>query len=220
MQKQDRNISIITNFGCDHDCWYCIWKQHPDQHMKQETDWQQLEQFLVANQSKGKVSVSGGGDPLYNYQNNKEWWERLLDLCEKYAILVDIHTRTKIDDSELFERINRVCFSVEYIDIVANQDYLEWLSIYTKVRLVNVIGRVIEYLPYLVTICKMYKYQLTFKPLIGFDGYLENFNKCKHYYRNKPEIIFLDNIDYNIYYFPDNSIRTEFIKGMNNGTKN
>lgn len=61
-----KNISIITNFGCRAKCWYCIWKGHPYEKVQLETDWNKLEQFLYQNRDKGKVSVSGGGDCLYN----------------------------------------------------------------------------------------------------------------------------------------------------------
>ena len=74
------NLSIITNFGCAADCWYCIWKTHPLRSCWQtanSTDWEKLEGFIKANQQQGKISISGGGDPLYRFAQLTDWWDRL-----------------------------------------------------------------------------------------------------------------------------------------------
>ena len=81
LQKIDnRKISIITNFGCRANCWYCIWKGHKLENVRPETDWNKLEQFLEEYKYKGKVSLSGGGDCLYKYEENKEWWNHFLKI--------------------------------------------------------------------------------------------------------------------------------------------
>ena len=50
----DRNISIITNFDCRSNCWYCIWKGHELQYANEPTDWDKLRKFLIDNQHKFK----------------------------------------------------------------------------------------------------------------------------------------------------------------------
>ena len=89
------NISIITNFGCNKKCWYCIWKNHKLNNYK-KIDYSKLEDFLVKNKSFGKVSLSGGGDPLYNYFNNITFWKFIINITKRLNLKLDIHTRELI----------------------------------------------------------------------------------------------------------------------------
>ena len=94
LKTNNPNISIITNFGCQTNCWYCIWKNHPLKNIQSEIDWEKLERFLLKYKDKGKVSVSGGGDCLYNYTLYKEsFWNKFISLCNKNNIKIDIHSR-------------------------------------------------------------------------------------------------------------------------------
>lgn len=226
LQKiENRNISIITNFGCRANCWYCIWKGHKLQNVNPPTDWNKLDQFLEKYKSKGKVSLSGGGDCLYKFSEHLEWWSKFLNLIESKKLKLDIHTREKVDClipywSKFFKQINRVVFSSDHLDIVnkntdnnygmSDRQYLKWLSDLTKVRIVHLVtkntsfGMIDDYIEY----TKMYGMQFTIKHLVGYDD-------CDMYdliLEKYPYLFHLDDGDYNIYYMPDNTEQTKFLQ--------
>lgn len=202
------NISVITNFGCRANCWYCIWKGHELEHVNDSTDWKKLENFFAENKDKGKVSVSGGGDCLYKYREHVEWWNRFFDLTDKFNLLVDVHTREKFKNSDFWtERINRCVFSSD--QLFDDIDYLRYLHNFTKIRITHLVtadtnfDMIEEYLKFQQEI----ECQFTIKELVGYDdGGM--YGKIKKLY---PQIYYLDTGDYNIYYMPDNSIRDSFL---------
>ena len=94
-KEENRKISIITNFGCRANCWYCIWKDHKLKNYGvsyKSTDWEKLEEFLCKYKDKGKISLSGGGDCLYKYDRKPglltDWWNKFLSLIHKYSLLL------------------------------------------------------------------------------------------------------------------------------------
>ncbi len=208
MNINDRNISVITNFGCRSNCWYCIWKGHRLENVKAPTNWNKLEQFLYENKHKGKVSVSGGGDCLYKYNIYVEWWEKFFEITKKLNMLVDVHTREKFRRKNFWKKnINKCVFSSDQLN--SDKKYLEYLSELTKIRITHLVtanttfNMIKEYLRFQQSIgC-----QFTIKELIGHDdnGMYKKI-KEKH-----PKIYHLDEGDYNIYYMPDNTISSCFL---------
>lgn len=201
------NISIITNFGCRANCWYCIWKTHPLRDVQLETDWEKLRSFLVKYQDRGKVSVSGGGDCLYRYDQYVGWWKRLFEETSDLQMLVDVHTREKFTHQRFWRRINRCVFSSD--NLSDDEEYLEYLARLTKLRITHVVTKnttdkmIEEYLGFQErTGC-----QFTIKELVGHD----DDGRYKEIRKKYPEIFYLDEGDYNIYYMPDNTIREKFL---------
>jgi len=131
--------SIITNFGCDRNCWYCITNRVDPKRFKQDTDWGLLELFLSRDWVRRKVPISGGGDPLYRLEENMDWWERLFEITERLGLDVDVHTRNIVDNPDFWNRINRCCLSVDGTDSVP--DLANLVDPYTKEfsRLVRVV---------------------------------------------------------------------------------
>lgn len=201
------NISIITNFGCRANCWYCIWKGHELENINYPTDWNKLEKFICNNKEKGKVSVSGGGDCLYRFNDYISWWDILFKICNKYDMKIDIHTREKHIDCDFHKNINRVVFSSD--NLLDDVDHFNYISKITKLRITHLVTdkttvqNIKEYLHYQnITGC-----QFTIKQLVGFD---DN-GMYKKIRKEFPDIYCLDKGDYNIYYMPDNSIRNTFL---------
>lgn len=201
------NISIITNFGCRANCWYCIWKNHPLKHVNDQMDWNKLEDFLTFYKDKGKVSISGGGDCLYRYDIYYSWWERLFSITHKLSIKVDIHTKEKFVDTDFWNKINKCVFSsnilkndIEYLEYIANLVLLRIVHLVTEYTTNDIIE---EYLLFQ----KKTKCQFTIKELIGFDD-KGRYKQIKEKY---PSIYYLDAGDYNIYYMPDNTIKDKFL---------
>ncbi len=207
LRTTSTNISVITNFGCRANCWYCIWKGHKLEHVQLDTDWKKLERFLIENSYKGKVSVSGGGDCLYRYDIYSDWWQEFFKITKKLKMLVDVHSREKFKNEEFWKSINRCVFSSD--KLVEDEEYLNWLRRLVEVRIVHVVTKntsntfIDEYLDFQrKTGC-----QFTTKQLVSFDdgGRYEQL-KVSH-----PNIFYLDAGDYNVYYMPDNSITETFI---------
>jgi hypothetical protein len=208
LRPTSTNISVITNWGCRSNCWYCIWKGHELEHIQLDTDWNKIEKFLTDNKKKGKVSVSGGGDCLYKYDEHVGWWIKFFEITSNLNMLVDVHTREKFTHQSFWKNhINRCVFSS---DLLANDiEYLRYLSKLTKIRITHLItanttsDMIEDYLKFQNEIgC-----QFTVKELIGYD----DGGMYKKIREQHPEIFNLDAGDYNIYYMPDNSIRDKFL---------
>ena len=202
------NISVITNFGCRANCWYCIWKGHELEKVNKPTDWNKLESFLSDNKNKGKVSVSGGGDCLYKYDQHVGWWKKFFEITSQLNMLVDVHTREKFTHQSFWKKhINRCVFSSDKLQ--KDKEYLMYLSKLTKIRITHLVtsettlDMIEEYLRFQ----KVIDCQFTIKQLIGYS---DNgmYQKIRQTY---PDIYHLDEGDYNIYYMPDNSIRDSFL---------
>lgn len=68
----DKYLSIITNFGCHYTCPYCVVKNN---HLDiLQTTLEGLDNLSKSIQeSKANIiSLSGGGDPLFQYPNHKD----------------------------------------------------------------------------------------------------------------------------------------------------
>lgn len=220
LQKiENRKISVITNFGCRAKCWYCIMKGHPLEHVNPPTDWEKLDEFLGKYESKGKVSLSGGGDCLYKFEDHIDWWKKFLDLVHKHNLLLDIHTREKfMEFGWLKKNINRVVFSSDHLDLVnenisksvTDREYITWLSHHVKVRVAHLVtantsfGMIEDY----INFCKSINAQFTIKHLVGYDD-------CGMYdmiLKKHPDLFHLDDGDYNIYFMPNNKEETVFLQ--------
>ena len=201
------NISIITNFGCRANCWYCIWKGHELQYTNQPTDWDKLYRFLTYHEGKGKVSISGGGDCLYKYDQYARWWKRLFELTTSLGMLVDVHSREKFRYNMFWKKINRCAFSSDVLS--EDIEYLKYLCQLTNVRITHLVtaNTTFELIDSYLEFQIKSGCQLTIKELVGHsdDGM---YQKIRAKY---PEIYNLDKGDYNIYYMPDNSIRSSFL---------
>lgn len=208
----NKNISIITNFGCTRNCNYCVWKNHSLKDCKEKTNWSELESFLYTFKENKKVSISGGGDPLYFFEIDKElrgslWYNKLFSITDRLKMLVDIHTRVEYYNHIFWKKVNRISFSI--INLNSSITFIQWVKNYTKVRLVYVVEShtTDEYVQELINFCEENNIQLTFKQLYGQDDN-GRYEQLKSKYKN---IFFLDYNDYNLYYMPNNSVYDKFV---------
>jgi len=202
---EQMNISIITNFGCSRNCWYCIWKDHALRECKCDTDWNKIIQFLDSNSSHLKISISGGGDPLYNYSQNQLWWDKLFSICNTRNLMVDVHTRERLTDDIFWSKINRCVLSSDSLD--GDKQYAEYLTKVTKLRISHVItnNTTTDIIKSYIEFCDRLSCQLTFKQLHGYDTSYDQYKKMFS------QSYFLDDGDYNIYYMPNNTVTNKFI---------
>lgn len=202
------NISIITNFGCRANCWYCIWKGHKLEHINEPMDWNKLYNFLLNHKDKGKVSISGGGDCLYKFEDHINWWKELFVLTDQFNMLVDIHTKEKFVHGFWWKRyINKCVFSSDKLE--NDKTYLKYLSRLTKVRITHLVtaDTTFEMIDEYLKFQKEIECQFTIKELVNYDD-RGMYKKIKEKYS---DIYYLDAGDYNIYYMPDNTITDSFL---------
>ena len=105
--EQNRGFTVITNFGCDCRCKYCITKHHPILQNavtdKDKIDWEYLEK-CISESDAPTVNLSGGGDPFYNWKENIDFYNRVYELA---------HTRILPDDMELIKKFRKIALSIE-----------------------------------------------------------------------------------------------------------
>ena len=216
-----KGFSIITNFGCNQNCWYCIWNKHPLKDVHNDTDWNKLECALALFPQE-KISISGGGDPLYNFEDNTRWYERLFFLCEKHNKQIDIHTSEikrydLIDDFHLFNKY------VIHINFKRFKTYKKvfvdrFASCIGKLRLAVVLTPDLTLLQSqsLINFAKDYSFKLSFREYISGSissaKWTDEMNKILELVEKESDenIKFIDQDDYNVYYMPDNHIYTNF----------
>lgn len=209
-------LSILTNFGCHFSCPYCVYKNNNINIPKTKVDsfgWEELENELK-NYKENLISISGGGDPLYNYENNKEFYDKLFDLLDKYNIGLELHTSI-IDYTFPYKKCKRVvfhCITPTQIEGIVYLRYL--LGLENIIRVVFVVQEHFnEYIvKEIVRLIKKYHInELSFRQMIGADGkptytlydYLKNGHKDDWYY--------IEQCDYNRY-FVHNHIEEEYLK--------
>ena len=131
----------------------------------------------------------------------------MFSVCNEFNMKIDVHSREKLYNDEFWKKINLLSFSSDCLE--DDIDFLEYVSKFTKVRIVYVVTK--ETTDEIVNKYCNYSnekgFQLTMKQLFGYDDKGE-YNKIKEKYQN---IFCLDNGDYNIYYMPDNTITDTFI---------
>jgi len=198
-----KGLSIITNFGCDNACEYCIWKQHElrDHYTSlHSTNWEKLYEFVVS--SEDKISLSGGGDPFYKFENNMDWYKKLFQLCYKK---IDVHTSKIITDFDFLTAFNRIVLHIN--PWFYNLDVLKQYK--NKLRLVCVITEELtkEKIDEIIEASDELNCQVSFRELYDKTSPKE----LMEYVNQQPKAKLIKQNDYNLYFMPDNSIREKFI---------
>lgn len=216
-----KGISIITNFGCNRHCSYCIWKTHSLKDYMGPFNLPAITAFLTKFQHLAKVSISGGGDPLnplqsvYSPVNIKAWtgwWDHVMEVTHLLNMKLDLHTRAKIYNKDWikWESFNRVSFSSDVLDY--DVPFLESLVKKTKVRIVHVvtsqttIQTVIDY----ASFAQKHNCQLTFKEPVMYDDN-GRYQSLKDYFKGLQIAYFLDAGDYNTYLMPNGLVYDKFL---------
>lgn len=106
-------MSIITNFGCHYKCPYCVVKKN-NLHIPKTTlaGLDNLGEAL-RDYNCDKVSVSGGGDPLYEYEKHMDWYQKLFEITKQFNILlpIEMHTSYMTDQTTFpFQLCHRVVY--------------------------------------------------------------------------------------------------------------
>lgn len=174
--EQNKGFTVITNFGCDCHCKYCITKHHPILQNavtdKSKIDWDYLEKCIAASEAP-TVNLSGGGDPFYHWQENIDFYNRMYELATKYGKQLDIHTRILPTDMDLIQKFRKIALSIESYDTKAMEQLrrmLPEIEKTTKLRVINVLNERMTTEDCLAYINKMHDIgvkQVTFRQMFG-----------------------------------------------------
>ena len=110
----DKYISIITNFGCHYTCPYCIVKNNNLDIPKTTINGlDSLWLEIVRNQCNW-VSLSGGGDPLWNYSEHKDWYDKFFEITEDLNI--GLHTSLPNVSGAPYDAFDRVVYHLHSLE--------------------------------------------------------------------------------------------------------
>jgi hypothetical protein len=196
-------LSIITAFGCRFNCSYCIWRQEGriyDPYFYDRARW--LSSFYQnVNET---FSISGGGDPLEDFDIHGRFWNRVEALCESRGIQYDIHTTFHTISKASFKNIRKLVVHIRAHDLRAvHAD-----------RVVMVVDRGLT-----IDAMKFFErnhpyIELSYREVVGEEfkpsddvlAFAQNIQTRRFNGR------FIKQDDYNRYLFPDGTIRTVFME--------
>lgn len=214
-----RGFSIITNFGCDTNCPYCVWKGHPLENCHDETDFDKLG-YMLSFFPQEKVSVSGGGDPLYNMRDHMRWWLELAMLCHRYNKLLDVHTSQLLDENQFCCYPKRSIFNKYVLHLTSDRFHQlfeqgTFANFPTKLRLVFVVNNQLSLFDAKRIVTKVQEIgcELSFREHYPNSPSLELKNVAIENYVQElknDKVKFVWQGDYNLYYMPDNKVYTDF----------
>ena len=209
----DKYLSIITNFGCHYKCPYCIVKNTGIDVPK--TTIGGLDK-LVENINKYEcnwVSVSGGGDPLHNLDDNASWYYKLFEIVPD-DVKLELHTSYISTDwwpddwfSNAFDRIVYHCRSL--LDVVQ----IKKTKPEQKIRAVFVVDEEFSpgWIDVIVATAKRNPDidELSFRQMVDNDynatHYCEDYLKAGH----QKDWWYIQQCDYNIYY-TENEVKFKY----------
>lgn len=227
--ENNKGFTIITNFGCNNKCSYCISKHHPIlQNRTTDIDninWNYLEECIQKTNSP-KVNLSGGGDPFYNYVDNINFYSNIYNISQRNNKLLDIHTRILPNDFELVMLFNKIALSVEYNDTEAinnlNEKY-KYIKNLTNIRAIQVVNSkltVQDCLNYINTMKDIGIKQITFRQMFGNRKAYEHFDYLKENVKDIEGVMFLKDGEYHSYYFTTNNTLYPYFFGYTEADRN
>jgi hypothetical protein len=170
-------------------------------------DWDKFEKFLASHKEVGKLSVSGGGDCLYQIAALRDWWDRVRALCLKYNLKLDVHTRERLYDDRFWRQINQAVISSDHL--ADDKEYLNYLNGICGLRVTHVVTKKtsIDLIEQYIKYAKDNGVKFTVKKMVGYDdGGMYDLVKAKF-----PDLFYLDPGDYNLYFMPNNEVWKVFL---------
>lgn len=214
-------LSILTNFGCHFGCSYCVYRDNGTNIPHTDIDtfgWDELEEELKKRQGE-LVSISGGGDPLYRYNEGTskvKFYNKLFILLEKYDCRLELHTSI-VDRWFPYDSCERVVFHFTMPNQINNLFHrTKGISLPPNVRVVYVVQE--HYSKHLIQeivkeVCNSRSEitELSFRQMIDKNGnvtyYLHDYLKDGH----KKDWYYIEQGDYNEYFVNDH-IECEYLK--------
>lgn len=203
-------LSIITNFGCHYQCPECITKSAGIGVPRTTIEGLDSLESVLKRYGCNIVSVSGGGDPLYEYEKNYEWYRALLKKLGRAKIPLEMHTSYTTDDTSFpFYDCCRVVYhlhTVSDLDLIrrTGNEIVRAVFVvtpdFTKEKIIDIAGYVenskeIDELSFREYVDEHF----TLQPVLS--DFLQTWHKKLWYY--------ISQCDYNLYY-AENEVHDKF----------
>lgn len=207
----DKYLSVITNFGCHYSCPYCIVKNN-NLKIPQSTvgGLDRLEEEIKNNQCNW-VSLSGGGDPLWDIEKNIDWYERFLFIVMTNGIRIELHislVNKEYAPYSFFDRVVYHLHSFEQLKTIKRTDdeIVRVVFVITENFTEDLINRITVYCHNSYEID-----ELSFRQMI--DDHYQETDYCKDYLKvgHKKLWWYIEQNDYNLYYC-ENKVYTKYRK--------
>lgn len=204
----DKYLSVITNFGCHYSCPYCIVKNNNLNIPKSTIEGLNNLTKEIENNNCNWVSISGGGDPLWEHEKHIEWYQRFLSIIPS-DIKIELHTslpNVKNAPYGFFDRVVYHLHNFEQLKTIIrhSREIVRVVFVVTEDFSEDLINRIAVYCHNSNSID-----ELSFRQMVD-DKYKET-DYCKEYLKNGHQKLwwYIEQCDYNTYYC-ENKIYTEY----------
>lgn len=204
----DKYISVITNFGCHYTCPYCIVKNNNLQIPKSTIEGLDGLGKEIRRNNCNWVSISGGGDPLWNIEENIEWYKKFFDITLK-KVKIELHTSmigAKDAPYPYFDRVVYHLHDFEQLKSIRRSmsEIIRVVFVVTKNFTEDLINR--------IAVCCHNSDEideLSFRQMV--DDHYQETDYCKDYLKAGHQKLwwYIEQNDYNLYYC-ENKVYTEY----------
>lgn len=204
----DKYLSVITNFGCHYTCPYCIVKNNNLQIPKTTIEGLDNLAEEIKKNNCNWVSISGGGDPLWNFERNRFWYYKFAAIITGLDVNIELHTSIINPPSyiALYKRIVYHLHNFEQLPLIyrLNDEIVRVVFVVTEDFTEELIDRIAKY-------CKESNQidELSFRQMV--DNNYQDTDYCKEYLQagHQKDWWYIEQCDYNLYYC-ENKIYTEY----------
>ena len=197
MKKKDKYLSIITNFGCHWSCPYCVVKNNnlniPTTRLEDIDNIRSIMKKYKCN----IVSLSGGGDPLWQYEQHQDYYNKLLNLIGDTRL--EMHTSI-LNSNFPIDKCYRIVYHVRTIE------QLRFIERHGN-EIVRVVFVVDEHMTktdidFIAMFVKKSKHidELSFRQMIDKDYQTTYYNYEYLLNGHKKDWWYIQQGDYNLYY--------------------
>ena len=207
----DKYLSVITNFGCHYSCPYCIVKNNNLKIPRTTLDGLDSLAVEIVKSDCDWVSLSGGGDPLWNYRDNEDWYNKFFNIVTAMNVRSELHTSLPNLDIVPYDYFDRVVYhlhSFKQLQSIRRQDkeIVRVVFVVTKDFTEDLINKIAVYCYNSVNID-----ELSFRQMV--DDHYKETDYCRDYLRSGHQKLwwYIEQCDYNLYYC-ENKVYTEYKK--------
>ena len=217
-KSESKYLSIITNFGCHYSCPYCIVTNGGIKVPKTTVEGLQgLEKAIVENGCNW-VSISGGGDPMFELEKHTDWWNKLFEIIFDEELdgldpKLELHTSylpDAFDDDATplaaFDRVVYHCRNISDLFKIKryNEQIVRVVYVVTETATeakIDDIAAIVRHHPDID--------ELSFRQMV--DGNFEPTHYCEDYLKagHKKDWWYIEQADYNLYY-AENEVKTRY----------
>lgn len=212
----DKALSIITNFGCHFKCPECIVKNNHIEVPKTTLEGLDGLEETFIKRNCDMITISGGGDPLFQYEKNVEWYRKLFrilpEISKRKGRLIDVEMHTSyLTDQTPFPFYNccRAVYHVHTLDDLKHvyrtgKEFVRVVFVVTPDYTIDDILNIAEYVKNSADID-----ELSFRQYVDAD--YNTVSHLKKYLRlgHKKLWYYIEQGDYNLYY-AENQIYTRY----------